>query len=104
MDQYVMSYIKFSELKPRTNYTYKVKSGGTNAEWSAVFKFRSVYADASVTRVLTYGDMGHSKYNCMWNAQKACEQGAVDAIVHVRFIVACCRRSEKFHRIGWIRF
>lgn len=69
-----MSYIKFGGLKPRTNYSYKVRSGSAGAQWSRTIRFRSLYTDG-VTRVLTYGDMGHTKYNCMENARQG-EYGA----------------------------
>jgi hypothetical protein len=66
---YIMSFIKFGGLKPRSNYSYKVRSGGAGATWSRTFSFRSLYSDG-VTRLLTYGDMGHTKYNCMENARR----------------------------------
>ena len=50
-DQYVMSYIKFP-TEPRTEYSYKVKSGGAACEWSEEFTFRSLYQDGP-TNVLT---------------------------------------------------
>jgi hypothetical protein len=79
---YIMSYIKFGPLKPRTSYTYKVKSGGESAVWSEEFTFRSAY-DEGETKLLTYGDMGHSQHNCMANAKKRCAAGEIDAIVHM---------------------
>ena len=77
---YVMSYIKFGNLKPRTNYTYKVRSGSVGAQWSRTIRFRSLYTDG-ITRVMTYGDMGHTKYNCMENAR----QGEYDAAASLTF-------------------
>ena len=33
-----------------------------------------------VTRIATYGDMGHSRYNCMANLQADAKAGPVDAL------------------------
>lgn len=59
---YVLSFIKFDNLAPRTNYTYKVRSGSPECSWSQQYTFRSGYADG-VTRLATYGDMGHSHHS-----------------------------------------
>lgn len=38
---WIMSYVKFGNLLPRTDYTYSVKSGSSDCEWSDNFTFRS---------------------------------------------------------------
>ena len=79
---YILSYIKFGALRPRTTYYYKVKSGSSACGWSATYSFRSGYADG-VTRMATYGDMGHSHYNNMENMLEDCTTGRIDAILHM---------------------
>jgi hypothetical protein len=75
-------YIKFGQLKPRTTYYYKVKSGSDACGYSAVYSFRSGYT-TGVTRLATYGDMGHSHYNNVDNMLQDCKAGTIDAIVHL---------------------
>lgn len=36
-----------------------------------------------ITRIATYGDMGHSHYNNMGNMKADCQAGRIDAIVHM---------------------
>ena len=79
---YIMHYIKFGNLKPRTTYYYKVKSGSSACGWSATFSFRSGYT-SGVTKMATYGDMGHSHYNNMENMLEDCAAGRIDAILHM---------------------
>lgn len=79
---YIMSYIKFGPLKPRTTYYYKVKSGSSACGWSTTYSFRSGYS-SGVTRWATYGDMGHSHYNNMENMLEDCRAGRIDAILHM---------------------
>ena len=43
---YYMHFVVFSNLSPRTRYYYRVKSGGSGAEWSAIFAFKSGYSSA----------------------------------------------------------
>ena len=81
---YLLHYVKFGDLKPRTQYYYKVKSGSAECAYSDVFSFRSGYASGE-TRLATYGDMGHSHFNNMQNMLDDCRGGKVEAIVHVRF-------------------
>ena len=38
---YTMHFVKFAGLKPRTNYTYKVRSGAAEGVWSDEFTFRT---------------------------------------------------------------
>lgn len=78
---YTMSYIRF-EVQPRATYSYKVKSGSSSAVWSETFTFRAPYTDG-VTRVATYGDMGHSHHNSMGNLLNDCKEGKIDAVVHM---------------------
>ena len=61
---YLLHYLKFSELKPRTTYFYQVKSGSAACNFSKIFSFRSGYTTGE-TRLATYGDMGHSHHNNM---------------------------------------
>lgn len=93
---YVLSFVKFGNLKPRTKYYYKVRSGSDACEWSDVYEFRSGYS-SGITRVATYGDMvssvysdlyfkvhqGHSHYNNMGNLKDDCASGAIDGVVHM---------------------
>ena len=79
---YLLHYIKFGNLKPRTNYFYKVKSGSAACNYSETFSFRSGYTSGE-TRLATYGDMGHSHHNNMQNLLDDCRSGKVDAIVHM---------------------
>mmetsp|Transcript_17259 Transcript_17259/g.44979 ORF Transcript_17259/g.44979 Transcript_17259/m.44979 type:complete len:583 (+) Transcript_17259:71-1819(+) len=79
---WILSFIKFDGLEPKTEYSYSVKSGSNDCAWSDTFTFRSGYA-SGVTRVATYGDMGHSHYNNMGNLKADCEAGRIDAILHM---------------------
>lgn len=79
---YTMSYVKLGPLKPHTKYSYKVKSGHDQGVWSDTFEFTSLYSDG-VTRLATYGDMGHSHYNSMDNMMQDCADGRINAIVHM---------------------
>jgi hypothetical protein len=78
---YTMSYVKF-EVAERTNYFYQVKSGSSQAIFSSVFEFRSGYS-SGITRVATYGDLGHSHFNAMGNLMDDAAAGRIDAIVHM---------------------
>merc|ERR1711990_1366968 len=77
---YTLHFIKFANLKPRQRYFYKVKAA--TSEWSEVYSFRAPYATGE-TRVGSYGDMGHSHYNCMGNLYQDCLDGKVDVILHM---------------------
>jgi len=79
---YIMHYIKFGPLKPRTTYYYKVKSGSAACGWTSTYSFRAGYS-SGVTRMATYGDMGHSHYNNMQNMRDDCLAGRIDAILHM---------------------
>lgn len=79
---YIMHYVKFPALSPRTRYYYKVKSGSSACGWTEQFSFRSGYADG-VTRLATYGDMAHEHFNNMGNMLADCKAGTIDAIVHM---------------------
>merc|ERR1712137_684171 len=77
---YIMHYVPFRGLEPRREYFYKVKSGSNALDWTPVYSFRAPYA-SGVTRIATYGDMGHSLHNNMGNLKADCESGVIDAIV-----------------------
>jgi hypothetical protein len=79
---YIMHYVPLRGLMPRQTYYYKVKSGSNDCAWSEVFSFRAPYAEG-VTRIATYGDMGHSHFNNMGNLKADCEAGTIDAILHM---------------------
>jgi hypothetical protein len=82
---YSMHYVRFPKLTPGTMYTYRVKAGASNAVWSDTFEFRGPVLAGQTdrpTRIATYGDMGHTHYNCMANLLQDCTSGAIDAIVH----------------------
>ena len=57
---YYMHFVKFAALKPRTKYSYRVRSGSSACAWSDSFTFRSPYdsSDGKPTRVAIFGDMG----------------------------------------------
>jgi hypothetical protein len=78
---YMMHYIKF-EVEERKSYSYKVQSGASSAEWSDEFTFRAP-AVTGETKIATYGDMGHSHYNCMENVKVDAAAGEIDAVVHM---------------------
>jgi hypothetical protein len=79
---YMMHYVPIRDLDERTAYEYSVKSGSAACAWSSTYNFRSIYA-TGVTRIATYGDMGHSHYNNNQNMKVDCAAGAIDAIVHM---------------------
>eukprot|EP00940_MAST-03C_sp_MAST-3C-sp2_P001556 g1556.t1 len=79
---YTLSFIKFANLTSRTKYYYKVKPGAPGSQWSDIFSFRALY-NAGETRVAAYGDMGHSRYNCMQNIKDDCESGVIDTVLHM---------------------
>eukprot|EP00729_Bicosta_minor_P009103 gene9103-12667_t len=64
------------------SYTYKVNNGGAAGAWSDEFTFRAP-VQTGTTRVATYGDMGHSHYNCMENVLHDGLDGVIDAVVHM---------------------
>jgi len=83
---YSMHYVRFPKLEPGTMYSYKVKSGSADAEWSDTFTFRGPVLAGQTdkpTRIATYGDMGHSHYNCMENLITDCQAGSIDAVIHM---------------------
>lgn len=77
---YTLHFVRFAALEPRQSYTYKVK--GPASAWSPQFTFRAPYASGE-TRIGTYGDMGHSHYNCMDNLKEDCLSGKIDAVMHM---------------------
>jgi predicted phosphodiesterase len=80
---YTMSFVRLSGLSPRQRYEYRVKSGGENARWSEVHRFRALYS-AGPTRIAVYGDMGNTLHNNMANLKADCvDTAAIDAIVHL---------------------
>lgn len=80
--EYLLHFVKLDNLEDRKRYYYKVKSGSDSCDWSPVYSFRAPYEDG-VTRIATYGDMGHSHYNNMQNMIDDCANGGIDAIVHM---------------------
>eukprot|EP00040_Diaphanoeca_grandis_P038935 m.257739 g.257739 ORF g.257739 m.257739 type:complete len:608 (-) comp35653_c0_seq1:175-1998(-) len=76
---YNMHYIRL-QVQEHQSYTYKVLGGTSN--WSATFTFRAP-AETGITRVATYGDMGHSHYNCMENVLEDAKNRVIDAVVHM---------------------
>lgn len=82
---YYMHFVKFSSLVPRTQYSYKVKSGGANTTWSGDFSFRSPYssADGKETRVAIFGDMGVYTWNNMANMAADVADQEIDMVVHI---------------------
>jgi hypothetical protein len=83
---YSMHYIRFSSLQEGKTYSYRVKSGSDGAVWSDTFTFRGPVLAGQTdkpTRIATYGDMGHSHYNCMENLVQDCSSGLIDAVVHM---------------------
>eukprot|EP01060_Flectonema_neradi_P004519 TRINITY_DN12928_c1_g1_i1.p1 TRINITY_DN12928_c1_g1~~TRINITY_DN12928_c1_g1_i1.p1 ORF type:complete len:700 (+),score=168.21 TRINITY_DN12928_c1_g1_i1:49-2100(+) len=80
---YFMHFILLDNLKPKTTYSYKVKSGySSSSPWSDVFSFKSLYDDGE-TNVNIYGDMGIYEWNAIEWLQKDCHSGAADLIVHM---------------------
>lgn len=51
--------------------------------WSEQYSFRAPGGNAAETRVATYGDMGHSHYNCMQNVKDDAANGLIDVVVHM---------------------
>jgi hypothetical protein len=80
---YTMSFVKFQSLEPGQRYSYRVKSGASDGQWSDTFTFRSAQADGGHTRLAVYGDMGVYGYNNMANLKQDCEDGTIDALVHM---------------------
>ena len=81
---YALHFVKFSGLKPGTQYTYRVKSGNSANLWSDWKMFRAPRSTSeSPTVMAVYGDMGHSYHNPMENIQDYCENGDIDAVLHM---------------------
>jgi hypothetical protein len=80
---YTMSFIKLTGLEHSRKYSYRVKSGAPDGKWSDTFTFRAPPPDGGHTRVAVYGDMGVYGYNNMGNLQQDCDEGIIDAIVHM---------------------
>lgn len=79
---YTMHFVRFADLMPRAQYTYKVKSGTASGAWSPSFSFRAPYASGT-SRVAIYGDMGNTLHNNMANLRDDCASGVIDAVVHM---------------------
>lgn len=68
-----------------------MRSGGAAASWSDEYTFRApgggsgsnAVGGIPTTRIATYGDMGHSRYNCMNNLRLDVAAGLVDVVVHM---------------------
>lgn len=78
-----MSFVKFTGLEPGQNYSYRVKSGAVDGKWSDTFVFRAAQPNGGASRLAVYGDMGIYGFNNMANLKKDCEEGIIDAIVHM---------------------
>lgn len=78
---YMMHYITLP-ITPGVQYNYSVKSGSEQGLWSDEYSFRAPGGNV-VTRLATYGDMGHSQYNCMQNVKDDAANGLIDIIVHM---------------------
>ena len=80
---FTMHFVRLGPLKPRTNYTYKVKGGGKGAVWSTGYSFRSVYnytaSSAQPTRIGIFGDISVTRYNAVGNLAADCLDGRIDA-------------------------
>ena len=98
---YMMHYITLP-VAPGVRYNYSVRSGAANAAWSAEYSFRAPGGSAAVTRIATYGDMGHSHYNCMQNLKDDAAKGLIDVVVHMGELSGhCCldgRTINNAHR------
>jgi len=79
---YMMHYITLP-VTPGVEYNYSVKSGSEQGLWSDEFSFRAPGGNQAVTRLATYGDMGHSQYNCMQNVKDDAANGLIDIVVHM---------------------
>jgi hypothetical protein len=82
---YNMHYVKFV-VEPGQSYSYKVKGGAAAAAWSDKFVFRAPsnsQGTGAVTRLATYGDMGHSHYNNMQNLKDDAAAGLIDIVIHM---------------------
>ena len=78
----MMHYITLP-VTPGMQYSYSVRSGAGAGLWSEEFSFRAPGGRATETRVATYGDMGHSRYNCMQNVKDDAANGLIDVVVHM---------------------
>jgi hypothetical protein len=79
---YMMHYITFS-VTPGEQYNYSVRSGAGAGVWSKGYSFRAPGGSVAETRLATYGDMGHSHYNCMQNLKDDAAKGLIDVVVHM---------------------
>ena len=85
---YMMHYVTLAVV-PGREYRYRVRSGAAGARWSEEYGFRApgdatnTSAGDRVTRFATYGDMGHTRYNCMHNLKLDVANGVVDLVVHM---------------------
>lgn len=81
---YTMSFVRMTGFRERTTYRYYVKGGSEHAVWSKAYTFRSLYgSNMTTTRVGIYGDMGNTLHNNMGNLKVDCENGMIDAVVHL---------------------
>jgi hypothetical protein len=78
----MMHYITFA-VTPGAQYNYSVRSGASEGLWSAEFSFRAPGGSVTETRLATYGDMGHSRFNCMQNLIDDAAGGLIDVVVHM---------------------
>ena len=79
---YMMHYITLP-VTPGEQYNYSVRSGASEGLWSAEYSFRAPGGSVTETRLATYGDMGHSRYNCMQNLKDDAANGLIDVVVHM---------------------
>ena len=80
---YFLHFVRFADLKERAQYKYRVKASGGWSTWNTFKSLQHVATTMSEpTTILAYGDMGHSRFNCMENAKDACAAGRISAILH----------------------
>ena len=81
---YTMSFVRFSDLEPRTKYFYSVSAGTPGSDFSETRSFISLYGQSSApTRFAIFGDMGVYTYNNMDRLEEDSKAGEIDFIVHL---------------------
>jgi len=79
---YMMHYITLP-VTGGLQYNYSVRSGSSDGLWSPAYSFRAPGGRVAETRIATYGDMGHSHFNCMQNVKDDVANGLIDLVVHM---------------------
>ena len=81
---YTMSFVRFTDLEPRTKYFYSVSAGTAGADFSETRSFSSLYGESSApTRFAIFGDMGVYSYNNMDRLEADAKAGDIDFIIHL---------------------